>query len=720
MRYLISLFAASMLAHAAAAQTSTAPAEEAAAAAQAAIAPRAVAPRVSTGPQLWSCKNPIVPENRPASACVKAVSYWDATEAQLFRANGNPNQELTTIQIESTAWTGGNNEPMHSFGKTTYFGSKTTGTYGAMGQHVLVESTQNCFGIGDCLIGSHFLNHANGMRDSSDEGVHFFDQQINEVIDVPSGRCLRGCSPGSELLSVDDAEGWGTAGEGRYLGDLSRASVGAGAISGLRQDRELSLNEILFTGAKLPVSTLFKISSTPESRPGEISPGNVHLQIATTGLPRGFSSTTATIPPHGVLCLTDFGGNNPEMTQYLVLDATHLSMTLYKQHGGATLAAVGGTCGLGISLIADEAHFRNHKSPLRQVIPIFGSRSADSALLPPETSLGRSLSSNAYLSVRCPILSSERHAGKVTLEAGGGDCWYMNGLVASVTGAGIAGLDGKLPAALKLERVTDRGALFTVAAKGPDAAGEPGGTLSFSNGAYRLIPIAETERVVDPATGKPDGSDVVLFPNLVPFTANDDLEQFHFHLALTGNAGEQFQTQYTPEMDVPTNTTGVVFAGGGGEAVVAPGKIGFRCSNGEADSKLLGYGGTHIAPWTCFRADGGFRNILNAEWTTESTILRLHPLHEQMRNATPFWLVFIQPGNGNDSGLHYVPETHALEFSNLHAVAGTYTTTRGTPKSSSEPCSTGESWDATDAAGHSFHYFCKATNQIVRAAMESF
>ena len=713
MRSLSLLLAFPILAHAAGAQT---PAE----AAQAAVAPKAIAPRVIAEPQVFRCKNPIIPENGPASACVKAISFWDATEAQLFHANGNPNQELTTVQIESTAWTGGNNEPMHSFGKTTYFGSKTTGTYGAMGQHVLVEATQNCFGIGDCLIGSHFLNHANGMRDSSDEGAHFFDQQINETVHVPSGKCLRGCSPGSELISVSDAQDWGTSGEGRYLGDLSRASVGAGAITGYRQDKELSLNEVLFTGAQFPVSTLFKIDSTPESRPGEISPGNVHLQIATTGLPHGFSSTTASIPAHGVLCLTDFGGNNPEMTPYLVLDATHLSLTLHKQHGGANLAAVGGTCGLGISLIADEVHLRNRRTPIRQVIPIFGNRSANSVLLPPETNLGKSLSSNAYLTVRCPILTAERHAGVVTLEAGGGDCWYLNGLVASVEGAGIPGLNGRLPAALHLQRVIGRGALFTVAANGPDAAARPGGFVSFSNGAYRLIPIAETERVVDPATGKPDGSNLVLAPNLVPFTANDDLEQFHFHLALTGNAGEQFQTQYTPEMDVPTNTTGVVFAGGGGEAVVAPGKIAFRCSNGEADSKLLGYGGTHIAPWTCFHADGGFRNILDAEWITGSAILRLHPLHEHYRNATPFWLVAIQPGNGDDSGLHYVPETHALEFSNMHAVAGTYTTTRGTPKSSSEPCSTGESWDATDAAGRSYHYFCKAKNSLVRVAMESF
>ena len=157
-----------------------------------ATGPKAVTPVAGTAPQALRCENPISPQNGVASACLAARSFWTATEAELFRANGNPNQELTTLMIESTAWTGGSNEPVRSFGKTTYLGSKTTGTYGSMGQHVLVEATQNCFGVGDCLIGSRFLNHANGVRDSSDEGAHLFDTQVRETPYVPTGRCAKG------------------------------------------------------------------------------------------------------------------------------------------------------------------------------------------------------------------------------------------------------------------------------------------------------------------------------------------------------------------------------------------------------------------------------------------------------------------------------------------------------------------------------------------------
>ncbi len=684
---------------------------------QAAEAPKPVAPVIATAPQVWRCENPISPQNGVSSACLVARSFWTATEAELYQANRNPNQELTTLELESTAYSGGSNEPVRSFGKTTYLGSKTTGTYSAMGQHVLVEATQNCFGVGDCLIGSRFLNHANGMRDSSDEGAHLFDTQVRETPYVPTGKCAKGCTRGSELVSVADAEAWGASGEGRFVGDISRAVMGSGVITGAALDRETAFTEVQVSGGKLPVSTMLKIVSAPEARVGEVDPGAVTVEVAAADLPRGFVGSTAGLAAHGVMCLADFGGANFEMAPYLIVDGTHVGLRLRKQHSGPIAAAVGGTCGLGISLVADEVSLLpNFKTPVRQVIPIFGSRTAETVWLDPQTHLGQNESSNAFLSMQCPVGSRTRKSGVMLMELVGRECWEMNGLQVTLG-------DGKSPASsvgpLHLERLTERGAAFTYADAGPDAAMGTGGTARFNNGAYRLVPIAETVRVVNPDTGRPDGGNVALAPNLAPFAPGDELEQFHWHLALTGSAGEQVQTQYTPEIDVPTNTTGVVFANGGG-AVAAPGKIAFRCSNAEADAKLLGYGGTHVAPWMCLRADGAFRNVLDAEWITNGSILRLHPLHHQQSNATPFFLVAIEPGNGDDSGLRYVPATHALEFSNMHAVADTWTTTRGTPGSSHDTCSAGESWDATDDSGVSWHYFCKAKDTIVRGRLESF
>ena len=250
------------------------------------------------------------------------------------------------------------------------------------------------------------------------------------------------------------------------------------------------------------------------------------------------------------------------------------------------------------------------RAPVRQVVPIYGSRASGAArrasetgsrtaetgirasgavLLDRQTHLGQNLSSNAYFSMSCGVVSADRRGGLVTMELEGGDCWYLNGLRGTVSGVGLPGFGGVLAAPLHMERLTPRGARFTVASAGPDGDAGAGGMVRFNNGGYRLVPMAETVRVLNTETGRPDGGNVVLAPNLVPFAAGDALEQFHWHLALTGSAGEQVQTQYTPEIDVPTNTTGVVFGNGGG-AVVGPGKIAFRCSNAEADAKLLGYG----------------------------------------------------------------------------------------------------------------------------------
>ncbi len=57
----------------------------------------------------------------------------------------------------------------------------------------------NCYGVGDCLIGSQFLTASGGFRDEADEGTHPFDLQIREDSLVFQGTCSRGCTPGSTV-----------------------------------------------------------------------------------------------------------------------------------------------------------------------------------------------------------------------------------------------------------------------------------------------------------------------------------------------------------------------------------------------------------------------------------------------------------------------------------------------------------------------------------------
>ena len=71
-----------------------------------------------------------------------------------------------------------------------------------MGEHVLSPSSINCYGVGDCLIGSQFLTTSGGFRDEADEGAHPFDIQIQEDAQVFQGTCSTGCSTGSTVVTV--------------------------------------------------------------------------------------------------------------------------------------------------------------------------------------------------------------------------------------------------------------------------------------------------------------------------------------------------------------------------------------------------------------------------------------------------------------------------------------------------------------------------------------
>src|SRR6266851_9562703 len=64
--------------------------------------------------------------------------------------------------------------------KTGYSALLVNGTYNAQGQHVLAPMVTNCYGVGDCLVGSQFVLASGGFRDNADEGAHPFDLQVRE------------------------------------------------------------------------------------------------------------------------------------------------------------------------------------------------------------------------------------------------------------------------------------------------------------------------------------------------------------------------------------------------------------------------------------------------------------------------------------------------------------------------------------------------------------
>ncbi len=102
-----------------------------------------------------------------------------------FAAGGSQTPASYSLLISQEGLTGGSNlfpqtvEGTVPYFKTNYNAIAVTGTYNTMGQHALHTQSINCYGVGDCLIGSQFLNSSGGFRDEADEGAHPFDLQYS-------------------------------------------------------------------------------------------------------------------------------------------------------------------------------------------------------------------------------------------------------------------------------------------------------------------------------------------------------------------------------------------------------------------------------------------------------------------------------------------------------------------------------------------------------------
>ncbi len=279
------------------------------------------------------------------------------------------------LMVTENAFAGGNNlYPAYIPGitlpyfKSNYAATSTTGNNWTPGQHVLDVHTQNCYAVGDCLIGSQFLATSGGLRDDSDEGAHPYDIQMFEDSRVFTGTCVTGCSSGSTVVNVTATNGAGTQGEGRFLIDKAASKmITAGALTGSISGGPLPSAQ--FSGTSFPVSTFFALAGGVLPQSGNMAPGTVNAAIMTSGAPAGFATNTALAPAgSGVACVADqTDGTNFETGAYTVVDGTHLQLVLNKPHLAGAVVAMGGLCGYGLEEIVDTV------GGLRQVFPVVGS-----------------------------------------------------------------------------------------------------------------------------------------------------------------------------------------------------------------------------------------------------------------------------------------------------------------------------------------------------------
>ena len=517
----------------------------------------------------------------------KTISVTSTQSAQSISAATASSEIVSTgLNINSRALAGGSNvyptliQGSTPYFKTTFTGLSVTGTNNTLGQHVLFSEQQNCYGVGDCLMGSMFMNASGGFRDDADEGSHPFDRVFTEDSRVFTGSCTSGCTTGSTLVTITPSANGGTQGEGRYLIDTNPAKaittgtlIGPGPLGG----RQPSAN---FVGTSFPVSVFLETTVSIPTQSNSINPGIVTVPIATSSVPTGFATNTAALPTTlGVACISDVQAPdqrplNFESAAYTIIDASHLQLNLVRPHASGATVAVGGLCGYGLEQKVDTIN------GIRQVFPVIGSPSSTSLLYAGGYSsiVGLQGSSSAYVNVSLVVASISRSSNLITVTTAAGLPQDLNGLTLTVQGVSDPSYNGNFA------MTSTSSNTLTYANAGPDST-SAGGSLTYVTGAYGLYPMAEALSVYNATTKAVDGQ-MTLAANTIAWAAGDTVEQPHYFQEWV-SADTDYVAQYTPRA-TRSQSAGVLY--GGNNAV---GLYGWQINNSDPASNYFGNGGAH-------------------------------------------------------------------------------------------------------------------------------
>ncbi|GGG65968.1 hypothetical protein [Edaphobacter dinghuensis] len=536
--------------------------------------------------------------------------------ASVFQRSGAEEPNFMGMSIIHKGLAGGSNLYPATIESTPYFKSNYNafsiqGTYNTMGQHVLAPKQINCFGVGDCLMGSQYMFSSGGFRDEADEGAHPMDLQIQEDTRVFQGTCSSGCTTGSTAVMVAATSAPGTQGEGRYLIDKSPADIittgsltgGTGTVAGTPGAAAS------FSGTNFPISVFFETAQVITSQANNVAPGTVSVALATTGVPSGFATNTAAAPAQsGVACVTDQpNSSNPhnyEMVNYTVVDGTHLQMTLLKVHRAGATIAIGGLCGYGLEQTVDTVN------GIRQVFPVIGSYSPTALYYAGGLTaiVGVSGQTSGFLSVNATIASIARNNNVVTVTTAGNLPVDVSGLTLTISGVADASYNGSYVV------TTTAANTLTYANTGANST-STGGTVATLTGGYALYPMAEVLSTFDTATKTIDG-ELTLAPNTVPWAANDPVEEPHYYQQkVSGDMMYIGQTTPRPSL---TQTAGITFSGSAG-----PGLSGWYIDNAVPGSNYLGNGGTHTAPYAAYMSSGVWQTAMDAQ-AGERSVFAIH------------------------------------------------------------------------------------------------
>jgi hypothetical protein len=606
------------------------------------------------GGQVDSYKNPLDVVNHGISTAQTIDDVSTQSEASIFQANGNQEPGAAALSITQEGLAGGSNlfpeqiENPPPYFKMGYSALSVNGTYNTQGQHVLVGEQMHCYGVGDCLMGSHFLYASGGFRDSADEGAHPFDLQFHEDTQVFLGTCAGGCTTGSTALSITQTSGGGTQGDGRFLIDtnpaktIASASTGGSIVGGNPNGPHASVQ---FTGTSFPISVFLSLGQAIPSQAANIAPGTVTFSIAIAGVPSGYATNTAAIgASSGVACIVDqtvgYDPQNYEMAPYTVVDATHLQMTLNKPHQRLASLAFGGLCGYGIEQIVDTAN------GIRQFFPVLGATAPTSLYYAGGSTpiLGAMNQTSGFLNVGATIASAVRSANVVTVATSGNLPADINGLTVSIAGVADSSYNGNY-------LVTTTGInSFTYSQPGANSS-TTGGTVSIVTGGFALYPMAEVLSVYDIATNSVDGQ-MTLAPNNVPWSANDPVEQPHFYQEYV-TADTEYLGQSVPRPSSAARA-GMQYQQNNG-----PGLIGWSIANASPAANYLGYGGTHSFPDSAYEATGIWHRTMSLT-AGEEAVFAIHCSLHGCGNWNSGYNLFELDSSASVDLVQYSPTASAL------------------------------------------------------------
>ena len=579
--------------------------------------------------------------------------------AALHQLTGTDQPASIGLAVSNEAPTGGSNlfpqsiDTTVPYFKSGYSALTVNGTYNTQGQHVLAPHGINCYGVGDCLIGSEYLISSGGFRDEADEGTHPMDLQITEDPRVFDGTCTSGCTTGSTAVTITPTSGAGTQGDGRFLLDMNPANIIStgsllGGTPGGAGSSATPHATAAFTGTSFPLSTFFATGQAITSQTNDVAPGTVVFAIATTGAPAGYATNTSAAPATtGLACIADevngYLPSNYEMAAYTVIDATHFQVVFKKPHALLASVSIGGLCGYGLEQKIDTA------SGIRQVFPVVGSFSATGLYYAGTNSaiVGQQGTTSAFANVNLPITSLARSGNVVTLTTSTTMPFDLNGLTVTIAGVSDSTYNGTFAV------TTTASNTLTYTQTGANTS-STGGSVTFQTASFALYPMAEVLSVYNTTTKAVDGQ-MTLAPNKVAWAVGDSVEEPHFFQQIL-DTDTSFVTQTMPR---PTTyaRAGISYLGNNG-----PGLQGWTVNNLAPASNYAGNGGTHSAPDFAYQSTGVWKRSMVLQAGEQSAFTINCNSHGCGKWNSLYNLFELQSSAGTDV-VQYQPPSSTLTFS---------------------------------------------------------